>query len=47
MLLLNTVNADNPSAVDYVDVKSGETVPFNGKLFTNEAIAKILANRCR
>ena len=30
--------------VDYVDVKKGEVAKFDGKLFTNEAIAKILAN---
>lgn len=42
--LLSIVNADDSSTVDYVDIKLGEIVPFDGKLFTNEAIAKILAD---
>ena len=28
----------------YTDVKKGETVPFDGKLFTNEAVSKILSS---
>ena len=42
--LFVVVHANETNTDDYVDVKSGETVPFDGKLFTNEAIAKILSN---
>ena len=42
--LLTIAHADESSSDDYIDVKSGETVPFDGKLFTNKAIAKILSN---
>ena len=31
-------------SVDYVDIKKGEIAEFDGKLFKNSAIAKILAN---
>jgi len=42
--LINLSYANDSSTSDYIDVKSGEVVPFDGKLFTSEAIAKILAN---
>ena len=28
---------------DYVDITAGETAPYTGKLFTSEALAKMLA----
>ena len=30
--------------IDYVDIKKGDIAEFDGKLFKNEAIAKILAD---
>jgi hypothetical protein len=33
-----------PSEVPFVHVKKGQKVPFDGRLFTYEAVAKLLAN---
>ena len=43
-IFLLTSTAIGDEEVKYTDVKAGETVPFDGKLFTNESIAKILAD---
>ena len=43
MLFLNFAHAADDS-VDYVDVKKGDVAEFDGKLFKNESIAKILAD---
>ena len=42
LLFCMPVHADD---ADYVDLKKGHRAPFTGKLFTNEAIAKILSNQ--
>ena len=31
------------SSVDYIDITAGQEAPFSGKLFTDEELAKILA----
>ena len=41
--LLSTASASDDS-VDYTNLKKGEVAQFDGKLFTNEAVAKILSN---
>ena len=42
--LFNTAIAEDLNTVDYIDIKKGEVAQFDGKLFKEEAIAKILAN---
>ena len=43
-LLSTAVAQDNAGiTVDYVDITKNEVAPFSGKLFTEEALAKMLA----
>ena len=43
MMLLSTQSLADKS-IDYVDVKKGEVVPFDGKLLKKQALAKIIAD---
>ena len=44
MFLLALISTLWAADVDFVNIKEGEPAPFTGKLFTEEAVAKILAN---
>jgi len=44
MFLLALVGSLWASDLDFVNIEEGEPAPFSGKLFTEEAIAKIIAN---
>ena len=47
ILFFSHAMADEPShndtTIDYVDIKKGEVAKFDGKVFTNEGLAKLLA----
>ena len=42
--LLNPSFADDTTVVDYIEISKGEVAPFDGRLFTSQGIAKILAD---
>lgn len=44
LLLCMTASAETTSLPDYIDLKQGQRAPYAGKLFTEDALIKIIVN---